>query len=107
LLFSIHECLQFLYIRNYKSNEIYRRIPLNYFPICINLSENSEKYIAIGTKEKKILFITRIENSINAGFNLDIFSGHYDVVKSVCFSKDNSKLFSTSYSEVFVWNINN
>lgn len=102
----MHECLQFLYIRNYSKNEVYRRIPLGYFPSIITLSSSTEKYIAIGTKENKILFITRIEESIAAGFNLDVFSGHFDYVKSLCFNNDSTKLLSSSYSELLVWNIN-
>jgi hypothetical protein len=102
-LFCFHECLQFLYIRNYNTNEVYRRIPLNYFPSAISISEK-ENYIAVGTREGLILFITRIDNSVNAGYNLDTFSGHYDFVK--CLKFDGNRLLSSSYSELFVWNIN-
>ena len=104
LYYSCHECLQFLYIRNFNKNEIFRRIPLNYFPTCLSIS-NNENYIAIGTKEGLLLFITRIEMNLNTGFNLDIFSGHYDFVKTLSFSFDSKKCFSGSYSEMIVWNI--
>ena len=63
-----------------------------------------ENYIAIGTKEGLILFITRIDNSVNAGYNLDIFTGHFDYVKAIKFEEN--RLITTSYSELFVWNIN-
>lgn len=105
MAFCLHECLQFLFIRNYSKNEIFRRIPLNYFPMSISISEN-ENYIAVGTKENYILFISRIDSSPNSGFNLDVFSGHYDYVKALKFNKDTSKLFSASHSELLVWNIN-
>lgn len=71
--------------------------------MSLSLEEN---YIAIGTKEGNILFITRIENTINSGYNLDIFPGHYDYVKAISFNNNTSKLFSSSYSELLVWNIN-
>jgi len=104
MIFGIHECLQFLYIRDYVGGEIFRRIPLNYFPSSIAINED-EKYIAIGTKEGLILFVTKIENTLNSGFNLDIFQGHYDYVKSLCFNKASNHLFSSSYSEIIVWEI--
>ncbi len=97
--------MQFLYIRNYSKNETYRRIPLDFFPTSISLSPE-ENYIAVGTKEGLVLFITRMENSAHSGFNLDIFSSHFDLVKSVQFNQNGSKLFSSSHSELVVWNIN-
>ncbi len=101
-----HECLQFLYVRNYSKNEMIKSIPLNYFPYSIGLSDD-EKFIAVGSKEGIILFITRTEETFASGFNLDIFKGHYDSVDMVRFSNDMSKLFTTSYSELFVWDIAN
>jgi hypothetical protein len=93
-------------MRNYRRNEVFKRIPLNNFPtsIAISLSEN---YIAIGTKEGFILYITKIDNTINSGFNLDIFSGHFDYVKALSFDSDCGKLISSSYSEIIVWKIKN
>jgi hypothetical protein len=104
-LFSFHECLQFLYIRNYAKNEVFRRIPLNYFPVSISISD-CEKYTVLGTKEGLVLFITRLENTINSGYNLDVFSGHYDYVKAVKFNHATSQLYTSSQSEVIVWDIN-
>ena len=101
-----HECLQFLYIRNYLKNEMIKSIPLNYFPYSLGLSED-EHYISIGTKEGIILFVTRTEETFTSGFNLDIFNGHYDSVDTVKFSKDTSKLYTTSYNEMLIWEINN
>jgi len=93
-------------MRNYTRNEVFKRIPLNYFPASIALSP-SENYIAIGTKEGFILYITKVDNTINSGFNLDIFSGHFDYVKALSFDNDCEKLISSSYSEVIVWKIKN
>ena len=76
---------------------------MNYFPSSIALSDR-ENYIAIGTKEGFILFITRIDNS--TGYNLDIYGGHYDFVKTLCFNNNGQRLFSASHSELLVWNIN-
>ena len=83
-----------------------KSIPLNYFPYSLGLSED-EHYISIGTKEGIILFVTRTEETFTSGFNLDIFNGHYDSVDTVKFSKDTSKLYTTSYNEMLIWEINN
>lgn len=77
---------------------------MNYFPTCISINDG-EKYIVIGTKEGLILFVTKIENTLNSGFNLDIFQGHFDYVKSLNFNKTSTYLFSSSYSEIIVWEI--
>lgn len=77
---------------------------MNYFPTCLSINEG-EKYIAIGTKEGLILFVTKIENTLNSGFNLDIFQGHFDYVKALNFNKKSNLLFSSSYSEIIVWEI--
>ena len=53
-----------------------------------------------------ILFITRIENSISSGYNLDIFKGHHDYVKDIKFGKKSDKLNSCSYNELIAWDIN-
>ena len=104
-LYSFHESLQFLFIRNFNTKEIFRRIPLNYFPFSISLSFD-EKYMAIGTKEGAVLFITRLENNINTGYNLDIFNGHYSGIKSLSFTKEDTNLVSASNSEMIVWELN-
>ena len=104
ILLSFHECLQFLWIRNYQKNEVMKCIPLNYFPFSLNISDD-EHFIAIGSKEGLILFVTRTDESYVSGFNLDIFKGHYDSVDYLKFSHNNRFLFSSSYSEVFVWEI--
>jgi WD40 repeat protein len=104
ILLSFHECLQFLWIRNYQKNEVMKCIPLNYFPFSLNISDD-EHFIAIGSKEGLILFVTRTDESYVSGFNLDIFKGHYDSVDYLKFSHNNRYLFSSSYSEIFVWEI--
>ena len=105
VVIGFHECLQFLFIRNFVKKDIIKMIPLNYFPYALALSDQ-EKYIAVGTKEGLILFITRGEENYNSCFNLDIFKGHYDHVDAIKFSHDTKKVFSTSQSELFVWEIN-
>ena len=79
-------------------------IPLNYFPYSMALSDH-EKYIAVGTKEGLLLFITRGEENYNSCFNLDLFKGHYDSIDCVTFSHDTKKVFSTSKNEILVWDI--
>jgi hypothetical protein len=78
---------------------------LNFFPTAIAFNEE-EKYLGIGTKEGLILFLTRIDNSPNSGYNLDIFHSHFDHVKSILFNRSSTKLFSSSFSEIVVWDIN-
>ncbi len=97
-----------MYIRNYTKGDVYRRIALDYFPVSLALSE-SESYIAVGTKDGSILFITRIgdhnSSGVQTAFNLDIFGGHYDITKCLSFSNDERRLYSASYNEIFVWNV--
>ena len=104
VVLGFHECLQFLFIRNFVKRDIIKLIPLNYFPSSLALSDQ-ERYIAVGTKEGLLLFITRGEENYNSCFNLDIFKGHYDTVDSIKFSHDTKKVFSTSKNELFVWDI--
>ena len=105
VVLGFHECLQFLFIRNFVKKDIIKLIPLNYFPSALALSDQ-ERYIAVGTKEGLLLFITRGEENYNSCFNLDIFNGHYDCVDSIKFSHDTKKVFSTSKNELFIWDIN-
>ena len=105
VVLGFHECLQFLFVRNYVKRDIIKLIPLNYFPSSLALSDQ-EKYIAVGTKEGLLLFITRGEENYNSCFNLDIFKGHYDTIDSIKFSHDTKRVFSTSKNELFVWDIN-
>ena len=105
VVLGFHETLQYLFVRNYIKKDIIKLIPLNYFPCSLALSDQ-EKYIAVGTKEGLLLFITRGEENYNSCFNLDIFKGHYDTVDSIKFSHDSKKLFSTSQNEIFIWDIN-
>ncbi len=104
VILGFHECLQYLFVRNYVKRDIIKLIPLNYYPSSLALSDQ-EKYIAVGTKEGLFLFITRGEENYNSCFNLDIFKGHYDTIDSIKFSHDTKKVFSTSKNEIFVWDI--
>ena len=105
VILGYHECLQFLFVRNFSKKEIIKMIPLNYFPYSLGISDQ-ERYICVGTKEGLILFITRGEENYNSCFNLDIFKGHYDGVDAIKFSHDTKMVFSTSKNEIFVWEIN-
>ena len=104
VVLGFHECLQFLFVRNFVKKNIIKLIPLNYFPSSLALSDQ-EQFIAVGTKEGLLLFITRGEENYNSCFNLDIFKGHYDSVDTIKFSHDTKKVFSTSKNELFVWDI--
>ena len=105
VVLGFHECLQFLFVRNFIKQDIIKSIPLNYFPSTLSLSDQ-ERFIAVGTKEGLLLFITRGEENYNSCFNLDIYKGHYDSIDSIKFSHDTKKVFSTSRNELFVWEIN-
>jgi hypothetical protein len=105
VILGFHECLQFLFVRNFIKQDIIKSIPLNYFPSTLSLSDQ-ERFIAVGTKEGLLLFITRGEENYNSCFNLDIYKGHYDSIDSIKFSHDTKKVFSTSRNELFVWEIN-
>ena len=105
VILGFHECLQFLFVRNFSKKEIIKMIPLNYFPYSLGISDQ-ERYICVGTKEGLILFITRGEENYNSCFNLDIFKGHYDGVDAIKFSHNIKMVFSTSKNEIFVWEIN-
>ena len=104
VVLGFHESLQFLFVRNFVKKNMIKLIPLNYFPSALAMSDQ-EKYIAVGTKERQFLFITRGEENYNSCFNLDIFKGHYDAVDSITFNHDSIKVFSTSRNELFIWEI--
>jgi len=104
ILFSFHESLQFLWIRNYIKNQVIKCIPLNYFPYSINISDD-EHFIGIGTKEGLILLVSKSNDSYNSDFNLDIFKGHYDMVDYLKFSHNGRQLFTSSYNELFIWEL--
>ena len=105
VVLGFHECLQFLFVRHFVKKDIIKLIPLNYFPSSLALSDQ-EKYIAVGTKEGLLLFLTRGEENYNSCFNLDIFRGHYNTVDSIKFSHDTKNVFSTSQNELLIWEIN-
>ena len=104
LYICCHEGCNSLFVRNYRKGNIVKHIPLTYKPYSLCIS-NDDKYIAIGTKEGIVLFITRMEDTFDSGFNLDIFYKHYDCIDTVMISKDCKKLYSTCMNEVIIWDI--
>ena len=106
ILFCFHECLQFLFFRDFKNKEVSRRIPLGLFPLCLTPSFD-EEYFCVGTKEGLNLLISKNDNSISTGFTSDIFKGHSSGIKSVAFSHDKTQLITSSHSEIIVWSIKN
>lgn len=106
ILFCFHECLQFLFFRDFKNKEVSRRIPLGLFPLCLTPSFD-EEYFCVGTKEGLNLLISKNDNSISTGFTSDIFKGHSSGIKSVAFSHDKTQLITVSHSEIIVWSIKN
>ena len=71
-------------------------IDLNYCPYCIDIND-SGRFIAIGTKEGVIIFISVGEEKYyNSMFYCEpvLYGGHYDIIHSLKFTHDSSKLFS-------------
>ena len=70
----------------------------------MNISDD-ERFIGIGSKEGLILLVNRSDDSYNSEFNLDIFKGHYDMVDYLKFSHNGRQLFTSSYNELFIWEL--
>lgn len=78
--------------------EIVRSMDLSEWPECMAISPNLS-IIAFGTSSR-VLQIKDFNKS-----NFQDYIQHSDLVGSVCFSTDGRKMFSTSYNEIFIWDI--
>ena len=105
VIICYHELLQFIIIRDFLRKININIIELGYFPYSINLNDNG-RLIAIGTKEGIIIFFYEDEETYFSNNNKPLlYRGHYDLVSSVKFSHDSTKLFTSSKNEILIWNI--
>ena len=78
--------------------QILRSMNLSEWPECMTISP-CMNLIVFGTKTR-LLQIKDYNHS-----NFQDYAQHSDSVSAVCFSSDGSKLFSTSYNEIFIWDV--
>ena len=105
VIICYHELLQFIIVRDFLRKININIIELGYFPYSINLNDNG-RLIAIGTKEGIIIFFYEDEETYFSNNNKPLlYRGHYDLVSSVKFSHDSTKLFTSSKNEILIWNI--
>jgi hypothetical protein len=83
---------------DFNKKEVIRSMDLSEWPDCMAISPNLS-IIAFGTNSR-LLQIKDFNQS-----NFQDYMQHSDSVGSVCFSNDGRKLFSTSYNEIFIWDI--
>ena len=106
VIICYHELFQYILVRDFLREINLQIIGLNYSPYCMSINDNGQ-YIAIGTKESVIIFISEGEEKYyNNNCEQVYYRGHYDIIYSLKFSHDSSKLFSTSKNEILLWDIN-
>ncbi|RNA21555.1 WD repeat-containing 90 [Brachionus plicatilis] len=84
---------------NFIKKELVRKMELSEWASCLSVSPKRNLF-AIGTKTRLLQI-----KDYNHGTFQD-YSQHSDTVSSVCFSCDGKKLFSSSFNEIFIWNVN-
>ena len=105
VIICYHELLPFILVRNFVKKINMKIIGINYLPYCININENG-KFIAIGTKEGIIIFLSGGEEQMyNIYCEPILYKGHYDLIHSVKFSNDSTKLYTSCKNEIIVWDI--
>ena len=106
VIICYHELLQFILVRDFVRKKNINIIGLNFFPYSLDINDNGS-YIAIGTKEGIIIFVSEGEEKyFNNSCDQVFYRGHYDIVYSLKFSHDSNKLFTSTKNEIFVWDIN-
>ena len=78
--------------------QVTRTMSLSEWPLCMSIT-NSCDLIAFGTKSR----LLQLKDYNKATFQ--DYTQHSDSVLSVCFSNDGKRLFSTSFNEIFVWDV--
>jgi WD40 repeat protein len=86
-------------VYNLVSKKVMRTLDITDWCECITLSPKGN-LLALGTKNR----ILQLKD-VNEG-NFQDFPQHSDSVSSLCFSSDGKRLFSTSYNEIFIWDVN-
>jgi WD40 repeat protein len=79
--------------------QISRSMSLSEWPECMSISPNCN-LIAFGTKSR----LLQIKDYNQSTFQ--DYAQHSDSVSSVCFSGDGKRMFSTSFNEIFIWDVN-
>lgn len=77
-----------------------RTIGLSEYPECWAVSSAKTGLIALGTRTRLVQL-----KEMKSGAFQD-FAFHADKVSSACFSRDGKRLFTTSYNEIFIWDVN-
>ena len=105
IILCFHESLKAIIIRNFMNKTNINIINLNYFPYSMSINDNGQ-FMAIGTKEGKILFIEFEKNELfNDNYELVTYNAHYDKVQCLKFSHDSKELISSSKNEILISNI--
>ncbi|CAF0967584.1 unnamed protein product [Brachionus calyciflorus] len=84
---------------NFLKKEIIRTMDLSEWSECMAISPR-KNLLAFGTKTR----LLQIKDYCQGTFQ--DFSQHSDTISSVCFSSDGKKLFSCSFNEIFIWDVN-
>ena len=105
VIICYHELFQFILVRDYVRRVNMKIIGLNYFPYCMDIND-SATLITIGTKEGIIIFIPVGEEKYYKDYYEPVlYRGHYDIINSIKFTHNSTKLFTCSKNEMLVWNI--
>lgn len=83
---------------NFVKKQIIRNMDLSEWAECLAISPKLN-LIAFGTKSR----LLQIKDYNLATFQ--DYSQHSDTVSCMCFSNDAKKLFSTSFNEIFIWDV--
>ena len=78
--------------------QILRSMSLSEWPECMSISPNCG-LIALGTKSR----LLQIKDYNQSTFQ--DYAQHSDSVSAVCFASDGKRLFSTSFNEIFIWDV--
>lgn len=100
LIYSGYGLNKEIVIYDFVKKQIYRTISLTEWPECWAVSAAKTSVLALGTKSR-LLQIKDIKSGAFQDFAL-----HADKVTSVCFSRDGKKLFTSSFNEIFIWDVN-
>lgn len=102
LIYSGYGLNKELVVYDFVKKQIQRTISLTEWPECWALStaKKTTSLVAIGTKSR----LVQIKEMKSGSFQ--DFALHSDKVSSVCFSRDGKRLFTSSFNEIFIWDVN-
>lgn len=98
LIYTSYGLRKNVFFYNFLKKELVRKMELSEFAECLAISPK-QNILAFGTKTRLLQI-----KDFNHGTFQD-YSQHSDTVSSVCFSNDGKKLFSSSFNEIFIWNV--